>query len=209
MINEPGTPGAGFSAGVESRPAMGEVFEAPRWMFAFECYDKDGNLKWAETIHNTVCTEGKKDILDQYFGTGAAGTAPSAIYLGLISADSYSSHAVGDTAAQINGSNGWKEANSSTFNPTYTGSRKSLQATLTAASGTTTVTKTTSATQDYVMTGPGTVKGAFIIAGGSATTGNTTGKLYSAGLFSESGGADRAVLATDTLKVTPSLTMAA
>lgn len=195
-----------FDAEVVRGAGMAEVMEAPYFVYEFECVGPDGVVKWRDTIKNLVTTEGKKDILDQYFGTGAAGTAPAAIYLGLISADSYTAVAVGDTAGGINGANGWKEANSSTFNPVYTGSRKAMIAAFSAASGTTTVTKSASAQAFAIVTTGGTVKGAFIIAGGSATTGNTTGKLYSAGTFT---GGDKIVAALDTLNVTASVLLAA
>lgn len=51
-----------------------------------KCYDKDGNLKWEDTIENVVTAVGKQALFDFYFGaTGTAGgTASGANYLGLV-----------------------------------------------------------------------------------------------------------------------------
>ena len=100
-MNESSIPGDQFGGEVVRGAGLGEAMQAPRFVYEFECIGPDGEVKWRDTIENLVTTEGKKDILDQYFGTGAAGTAPAAIYLGLISADSYTAVAVGDTAAVL------------------------------------------------------------------------------------------------------------
>lgn len=151
------------------------------------CFDKNGNIKWQDKVPNLVTTQGKNYLLDN----GLAGTAFTAVYyLGLISSVTYTAVAVGDTAAQINGSNTWKEAGVLNA-PTYTGPRKT--AVWAAASA---GSKALSAALSYAITGTGTLKGCFLVT--TATIDGTTGFLYSAGLFA---GGDKPVVNTDTLQV--------
>lgn len=176
------------NAGLVARPGMTEDAQAPRFRFTFECYDKDGNLKWQDSCDNTVTTEGKNDMLTQYF-KGSAYTA--AWYLGLISSTSYTAIAATDTAAQINGTNGWKEAGLANA-PTYTGNRGTVSFG-TASAG----ALASSAAVSFSITGSGTVKGGFLAT--TNTKDGTTGKLYNAALFAAPG--DRTVANADTLNV--------
>ena len=157
-------------------------------VFTVICKDKKGNVKWKDTFKNLVTTQGKNDALDKYL-SGVGYTA--AFYLGIISSVSYSAVAVGDTAAQINGANGWREAGGANA-PTYSGARKT--AAWASASG---GSKALSAGLSYTLTGAGTVKGAFLST--ASAVDSTTGILYSAGLFT---GGDKIVSATDVLTVT-------
>jgi hypothetical protein len=163
-----------------------------------ECFDKDGNLKWRDEIENVVCTEGKNAALDAALA-GAAYTVTGP-YMGLISSTSFSAVVAGDTAAQINGTNGWKEAGLANA-PTYTGNRKTAAWNAASAGA-----KALSAALSFAITGTGTVKGAFIIfaAGALNTKDDVNGKLWSAGLFS---GGDKVVANGDTLNVTYSVSL--
>lgn len=167
------------------------VFEA--W-----CVDPDGNIKWEDRYHNVVCTEGKNVILD----AALAGSAYTVVgpFMGLISSVSYTAVAAGDTAAQLNGANGWKEAGGGNA-PTYTGNRKTC-----AWSAASAGSKTMSSALSFAISGTGTIKGSFIIFSTSAvnTKDDTNGKLLSAGLFS---GGDKVVANGDTVNVSYSLAL--
>jgi hypothetical protein len=156
--------------------------------------------KWKETFKNTVMTEGKNVALDAFLaGSAYTVTGP---YMGLISSVGYSIIAATDVAAQIDGTNGWKEAGSGSNFPLYTTPRKTCV--FSAASG---GSKALSAALSFsIITIGGTVKGAFVVfgSGASSTIANTSGNLLSAGLFS---GGDRAVLPGDTINVSWSLTL--
>jgi hypothetical protein len=151
---------------------------------------RDGAVIWEDEFPNTVVTVGKNLALDTYLaGSSYSVTGP---YMGLISSTSYSAIAAGDT---MSSHAGWLEAGSGNA-PTYSGNRKT--AVFSAASS---GSKALSSALSFSITGTGTVKGAFLVfgSGASATVENTSGTLYSAGLFS---GGDRAVINGDTLSVT-------
>jgi len=151
--------------------------------FRFECFDKDGKLKWEKEADNAATDEGLNSVLNVYFH---AVTQISTWYIGLITgtgtlaaADTLASHA------------GWTEGTD------YTGTR--LEWTEGAASS---KSITNAATVDFPCTGSMTVKGAFLA---SATSG-TSGVLFCTAAFT---GGDQAVGNGDTLKVTYTVTAAA
>jgi hypothetical protein len=156
-----------------------EDLAAPCFTFKFECFDAEGNLKWEDTIHNTVTTVGKTDLIDKYF-RGSAYTA--SWFLGLKGAGTA---VVGDTAAS--------HASWSEVNP-YTGNRPAI--TFGAAAAGVSVGAEISFTT--TVAGPIAVTGAFIT---SVATGN--GILYSAAEFT--GGVTRTLYLNDVLKVTPTV----
>lgn len=158
-------------------------------IFVAECFDKNGKLKWRDTFKNTVTTVGKNLALDTFLaGSGYTVVGP---YMGLISSTSYSAISAADTMASHAG---WLEAGNANT-PTYTSPRKTA-AWSAAGSG----SKALSAALSFAITGTGTVKGCFLVFGTGAVTtiDNTSGTLYSAGLFT---GGDKAVVNTDTLNV--------
>lgn len=164
------------------------------------CHGPDGALKWEDDIENVVCTEGKNFALDQILG----GTAFVAAYLGLISSVSYTNVLVGDTMAQIAGTNGWREAGT-TNAPQWTTPASGARGTPSwsaASAG----SKATSAAVQFTISTTGTIKGCFVVigTGASATNLSTAGKLLSAGTFT---GGDKAVGNGDTLSVTYSLAL--
>lgn len=165
--------------------------------FEAKCYDKDGNLKWEDSIDNLVVAVGKQLMLDTILaGSGFSAT----VVMGLIGAtptfsasDTQSSHG------------GWTEVGG-TNAPAYSGTRKTPSFSAATSSGSTpsnVTTKATSAAVNFTFTSGGTVAGCFININGSASQDNTTGTLYSAGAFT---GGSKTVASTDQLNVTYSTT---
>lgn len=165
--------------------------------YVAKCYDKDGNLKWEDTIGNLVMAVGKQLMLDTLLA-GSSYTAT--VYMGLVgatptfaAADTQSSHA------------GWTEVGG-TNAPAYSGTRKTPTFSAATSSGSTPsniTTKTTSAVVTFTFTSGGTVAGCFININGTSAQDNTTGTLYSAGSFT---GGSKTVASTDQLNVTYSTT---
>ena len=149
------------------------------------CVDKDGNVKWSDTIQNTVTTVGKNSILDVYLG---ASTQITAWYLGLISSTTFSATAAADTMASHGG---WLEAGLANT-PTYSQAARPTTSWSAASSG----SKALSAAAAFSITGSGTVKGAFLNS--VATKDGTLGTLYSAGVFTAG---DKVVSNGDTVNV--------
>lgn len=174
------------------KPGAVNEMMSPSGKYVFKCYDKDGNLKWEDTIDNVVTTVGRNLMLDTLLaGASYTVTGP---YLGLISAVSYTTGpAAGDT---MSSHGGWTEAGNANA-PTYTSPRKT--AAFNSASG---GTKALTSPLTFAITS-GTnvvIKGAFLVlgSGASSTIDNTSGTLYSAGTFT---GGDKTVSNGDTLTV--------
>lgn len=167
--------------------------------FEAKCYDKDGNLKWEETIDNLVMAVGKQLMLDTLLA-GSSYTAT--VVMGLVSGASSPTYAAADTQSSHAG---WLESGAANA-PTYSGTRKTpafSSATSSGSTPTNVTTKTTSSAVSFTFTGSGTVAGCFININGSSTIDNTTGTLYSAGSFT---GGNKTVASTDVLNVTYSTT---
>jgi hypothetical protein len=153
-------------------------------VYTFECYDKEGKLKWREETPNAVVNVGLDDVLNQYF-KGSAYTA--AHYVGLkgtgtiAAADTMSSHA------------GWTE---------ITGYSEGTREALTLGTVSSQSVDNSASKASFSITGTATVAGAFVTT--NSTKGGTTGTLYGAADF----GASRSVENGDTLNVTVTLTAA-
>lgn len=163
-------------------------------VYTFECYDAQGNLKWSDSIGNLTTNVGRKNLLDSYF----ANTGGGAIVMGLAGPNGSATFtpAYADTQASHAG---WYEIGGANA-PTYSGNRKTPS--FSAATTANPSVLTTASAVVFSMTGSGTVSGAFINVGGSATIDNTTGTLFSIGAFTAG---DKIVTSGDTINVTYTL----
>lgn len=152
-------------------------------VFHFQCFDKDGNLKWEDWAHNLVVNEGLKDMNDKYF---SGVTYSAAWYLGLVNNSPSPSYAAGDTLASHAG---WSETTS------YSGNRKAVTFGAATTADPSVITNSGSPAQ-FSITGTVTVAGAFLA---SVNTGSS-GILFSVSSFQSPGA--RAVVNGDTLNVT-------
>lgn len=166
--------------------------------YVVKCFDKDGNLKWEDTIENVVTDVGANLMLDTFLG----GSANSTYFLGLISSVGWSAVAAGDT---MSSHSGWNEAGNGVNYPTWTTPASNARATVTWNSASSRSKAIASAASFTIDTG-GTVKGCFIVTGSGAvaTNNNTSGTLYSAGAFT---GGDKVVSSSDTLNVSYSTSL--
>jgi hypothetical protein len=166
-----------------------------------ECFDKDGNLKWADDIENVVCTDGKNAAFQAIFKASAF---TSTVYMGLIGNVTYTAPTLATyTAAAINtagSANSWNEAAATTC--------AARQAPSFAVPSLGAVALSTART--FSMLATDTINGCFVLitsvalVAPVATVGSTAGALWSAGQFN--GGA-KTVASGDTLNVSYSASM--
>ena len=155
-------------------------------VFAIQCRDKDGNLKWESETHNLVVNVGLQDMNAKYF-TGSGYTA--AWYLGVYGAAASNNPAASDT---MSSHAGWTEvtAYSEATRPVCTfGVPTTADPSVASNSG---------SPATFSINGTTTIGGAFLTT--SSTKGGTTGTLFSAGDFASPG--DRSVVSGDTLTLT-------
>lgn len=155
-------------------------------VFKIECFDKDGNLKWAAESSNLVVNGGLQDMNTQYF-TGATYTA--AWYIGIYGPAATNNPAAGDTAASHAG---WTEVTP------YSNATRPACTFGTATTADPSVISNALSPAQFNINATDTVGGAFLIS--NNTKGGTTGVLFSASDFLSPG--DRNVSSGDTLNVT-------
>ena len=169
-----------------------QILQLRREFDAIPCEEK-----WLDKWRNTVITEGKNAALT-HFLKGSSYTASQV--MGLIEDTGYSALAAGNTAGSITAAGGGSPANGWNEAPSSTCASRGTPSFGTASSG----SLATSSAVSFSIIATDTIKGAFLLcrsAAGTApssTVGNTSGAIYSAGLFS---GGDRAVANGDTLNV--------
>jgi hypothetical protein len=179
----------GASAGIGSLAGMIEQACA-EGHYTVQCFDKDGNLKWEDTIENAVCAEGKNYVLDKAFA-GSAFTA--AWYVGLFNSG-YSPVGTETYAAK-----------GGTENTNYSQANRPTAAWASASAG----SKSLSSAAVFSINGAGgTIAGCFLCCG-SSTKGDSTASagvnaLWSIGAFS---GGNKAVASGDTLNVSYSTSL--
>lgn len=157
------------------KDAMG----APQASFDIVCCDALGNFKWKETVHNTVMTGGKNDILNKYFAGSAYTAAWYMLLVGgagtIAAADTLASHA------------GWTEITA------YSGSRPAITFGSASAGSITSTAVVFTMNAGYTVTG----------AGCCTVASGTSGTLYDAANF----GSPRTGASGDTLTITPTLSV--
>lgn len=160
-------------------------------VFKVTCTDKDGKLKWEETLHNGVVDVGINKLLDIMFGATAK---ISTWYLGLIDSGSYTGLSAADTLASHAG---WTE------NTSYTVTAGATQrGTWTPAAASGKSVANTSAVA-FTMTGSGTVKGFMLCSDQLKAT--NTGTLWATALFATG---DQVVASADILNITYTISAA-
>jgi len=155
-------------------------------VFTVQCFDKDGNLKWAEENHNLVVNQGLQDMNTKYF----SGSGYTAVwYIGLYGSGATNSPAAGDTMASHIG---WTEVTA------YSQATRPAVTFGTATTADPSVITNSASPATFSINGTTTVGGAFLTS--NNTKGGTTGILFSASDFQAPG--DRSVVNGDTLTVT-------
>jgi len=184
MFNEKAHSGDAAAAGLVAKTGFSTSAKGGG-VFHVQCLDKDGNVKWEDSMHNLVVNTGLQDMNTQYF-KGSVYTG--AFYLGLIEGPaSGTSYAAADTLASHAG---WNEYTD------YSGSRKAVTFG-TATTADPSVISNSASPSSFVISGAGgVVAGAFLCTVASGTS----GILFSEADFQSPG--DRTVVAGDTLNVT-------
>jgi hypothetical protein len=179
------------SSGLTCNLKAGEEAKATG-LFEIKCHDKDGNLKWEAQSKNLVVNVGL-----QYMA-GSALTSVTQItswFIGLYGAGASNTPAAGDT---MSSHAGWTEV------VAYSNATRVAATFATATTANPSVVTNSASPATFNINGTTTVGGAFLTSG-SAKSG-TTGTLFSAADFGSPG--DRSVVASDTLSVTYTFSLA-
>jgi hypothetical protein len=155
-------------------------------VFAVECRDADGNLKWTAETPNLVVNVGLKDMNDKYFlGSGYTATW----FIGLYGAGASNNPAPTDTIAV---KPGWTEV------VPYSNATRPACTFAAATTADPSVITNSASPAVFNINATSVVGGAFLVS--NNTKGGTTGILFSAADFAAPG--DRSVANGDTLSVT-------
>ncbi len=184
MFNDKAKSTDSVSAGLVAKTGFSESAKAGG-VYHVQCFDKDGNLKWEDQMHNLVVNQGLQDMNTKYF---AGSSYTGAFYLGLVTGPgSSTTYAAADTLASHGG---WTEFTN------YSGSRKAVTFGTATTADPSVIGNSASPSQFSITGGGGVVAGAFLCTVSSGTS----GVLFSEADFQSPG--DRTVVSGDTLNVT-------
>jgi hypothetical protein len=161
-------------------------------VYAIQCFDAQGNLKWEAESKNLVVNGGLQDMNAKYF-TGSAYTA--AWYIGLYGAGASNTPAASDT---MSSHAGWTEI------VPYSNATRPVCTFGTPTTANPSVATNSASPATFNINATATVGGAFLTS--NSTKSGTTGTLFSAADFGAPG--DRSVANGDVLNVTYSLSLA-
>lgn len=199
MFKELGKFGDSAVVSVQAKAAGNETV-GMEGVYTVVCRDAAGNIKWEEQAPNLVNAVGKELMLDTLLsGSSYTVTGP---FLGLIATTTPTFGTGSDT---MSSHTGWTEFTNYTVGGSAVRGTASFASASSTGSTPANVTTATATAITYTITGAGgNVTGCFLVtgSGASATQGNTSGVLYSAGAF----GTPKAVTAGDTVSVTYSTT---
>jgi len=191
MFNEKAHSGDSSSAGLVAKTGFSESSKGGG-VFRIQCFDSAGQLKWEDETHNLVVNEGLQDMNTQYF---KGSTYTASFFLGLITGPSSSTtYAAADTLASHAG---WTEYTD------YSGARKAVTFGTATTAGPSVISSSGSPSSFVISGAGGVIAGAFLCTVSSGTS----GVLFSEADFSAPG--DRTVVASDTLNVTYTFSLAA
>jgi hypothetical protein len=184
MFNEKAHSADSTNAGLVAKTGFGESAKGGG-VFHVQCFDKDGTLKWEDSMHNLVVDVGLQDMNTKYF---SGSTYTAAFFLGLVAGpDSSTTYAAADTLASHAG---WTEFTN------YSGTRKTVTFGTATTAAPSVIDNSGSPAQFNITSAGGTVAGAFLCDVDSGTS----GLLFSEANFQSPG--DRVVVSGDTLNVT-------
>jgi len=180
------------SSGLTCNTKASEAAQATG-LFEIKCHDKDGNLKWEAQSKNLVVNVG----LAYMAGTALTSTTQiTSFFLGLYGAGASNTPAAADT---MSSHAGWTEV------VAYSNATRVAATFVAATTANPSVVTNTASPATFNINGTTTVGGAFLTSG--SAKGGTAGTLFSAADFGSPG--DRSVVASDTLAVTYTFSLAA
>ena len=185
MFNEKASFADMAAASVETNIGVRDQVDAGG-VYAIECYDAAGSLKWREETHNLVVNVGLQDMNTKYF---SGSTYTATWYIGLYGAAASNNPAAGDTASVHAG---WIEATP------YSNATRPACTFGTATTADPSVITNSASPAQFNINATATVGGAFLIS--NNVKGGSLGILFSASDFQSPG--DRNVSSGDTLNVT-------
>jgi hypothetical protein len=184
MFNEKANSADAASAGLVAKTGFSTAAQGGG-VYHVQCLDKDGNLKWEDSMKNLVVNEGLQDMNTKYF---KGSTYTATFYLGLVTGPgSATTYAAADTLASHAG---WTEFTN------YSGLRKNITFGTATTADPSVISNSASPSSFTISGAGGVVAGAFLCT----VDNGTSGILFSEADFQSPG--DRTVVSGDTLNVT-------